>query len=240
MRAMLLAAGLGTRLRPWTNDRPKCMVSVGGKPVVDWTIEWLRSHGVTELVVNLHHHQELVTAHLGDGHKHDMKIAYSVEENLLGTAGAVRAARAKLGSDPFLVVYADNLIRCDIGAFLACHSASRATITLALHWRRDVSNSGVANLGPADRIRRFVEKPKVAGAEDHWVNAGLLLCQEAVYDYIPPQHASDFGQDVIPALIAAGMNVQGYRMQPPEQLLWIDTPEDLARTENELMTEGAP
>ena len=237
MKAMLLAAGLGTRLRPWTDDRPKCMVTVAGRPMIDWTIDWLHAQGIDDLVVNLHHQRDIVVAHLGDGRAHGVRIAYSAEESLLGTAGAVVAARDLLGPGRFLVVYADNLIRCDLPTLLAHHDAAGAAMTVALHWRTDVSTSGVAELEPDDRVRQFVEKPRPGVTSSQWVSAGLLVCEETVHAYIPRQGASDFGRDVIPTMIADGQHVHGYRMEPPDRLLWIDTPEDLVRTEHELAAD---
>ncbi len=213
------------------------MVEVVGRPLIDWTIDWLRAGGVTELVVNLHHQRGAVTAHLGDGRAHGVRVAYSIEESLLGTAGAVRAARDQLGRGRFLVVYADNVIRCDLRTLVAHHDATGATMTIALHWRADVSASGVAELEPDDRIRQFVEKPRPGVTSSHWVSAGLLVCEEAVHGYIPSRGASDFGRDVIPTMIAGGEHVHGYRMEPPDRLLWIDTPADLERTEGALAAE---
>ena len=101
---MLLAAGLGSRLRPWTDDRPKCMVEVAGRPFIDWTIDWLVSQGITELVINLHHRPEVLSAHLGNGRTLGLSIQYSREEWLRGTAGAVAAASA-LGSKSLRSTY---------------------------------------------------------------------------------------------------------------------------------------
>jgi len=234
---MLLAAGLGSRLRPWTDDRPKCMVEVAGRPLIDWTIDWLVSEGVTELVINLHHRPEVLTAHLGDGRTLGLSIEYSYEEWLRGTAGAVAAASDLLGPGRFLTVYADNLVRCSLRRLLEQHVASSATMTVALHGREDVSGSGVAEIDADGYIRRFVEKPAPGTTTSRWVSAGLLVCEPAVLDYIPSDRASDFGRDVIPAIVAAHERVGGYSMHSPERLLWIDTPQDLARTERQLAQE---
>ena len=235
---MLLAAGLGSRLRPWTDDRPKCMVEVAGRPLVDWTIDWLLSQGITELVINLHHRPEVLTAHLADGRRLGLSIEYSLEERLRGTAGAVAAASALLGPGRFLVVYADNLVRCDLTRVLEQHLASSAAMTVALHWRADVSGSGVAEIGPDGFIRRFLEKPASGTTTSHWVSAGLLVCEPAVLGYIPSDRPSDFGRDVIPAMVSAGERVRGYSFSHPERLLWIDTPLDLARTERMLASDA--
>lgn len=214
------------------------MVDVAGRPVIDWTIDWLISEGITELVVNLYHRPEVLTAHLGDGRALGLSIEYSREEWLRGTAGAAAAASALLGPGRFLVVYADNLVLCNLQRLLERHVASSATMTVAVHWREDVSSSGVAEIDADGYIRRFVEKPAPGTSASHWVSAGLLVCEPAVLDYIPSDRASDFGRDVIPAMVSAHQRVGSYSMRSPERLLWIDTPQDLARTERQLAEEA--
>ncbi len=232
-KAMLLAAGPGTRLRPLTDSLPKCMVPVAGKPVLQHNVEWLRSQGVVDLVVNLHYHPETVTDHFGDGSAFGVRIHYSYEPELLGTAGALWAARQFFSQERFLVLYADNLIDCDLTRLYDLHMASRATLTMALFWRADVSASGVVSLDENGRISAFKEKPKPEEALSHWVNAGLLLCEPGVPRFIPPEQPSDFGHDVLPALLAAGELLYGYTMGPDEGLWWIDTAEDLQQVREE-------
>jgi mannose-1-phosphate guanylyltransferase len=227
---MLLAAGLGQRLRPFTNDRPKCMMLVAGKPVLEWNIAWLRQQGIDELVVNLHHHPDTVTAHFGDGSALGVSIEYSYEPVILGTAGALIAARRALAPGGFLVVFADNLIQCDIGRLRELHQRREPIATVVVFWRSDVSSSGVAVLGEDDRVSKFVEKPTNATELGHWVSAGLLMCEERVIDWIADHRATDLGRDVLPGLIKTGESVQAYRMNANEHLYWIDTPADLAAT----------
>jgi NDP-sugar pyrophosphorylase family protein len=233
MKAMLLAAGLGTRLRPLTDNLPKCMVAVAGKPVLQHNVEWLRSQGVVDLVVNLHHCPEAVSDHFGDGNALGVCIHYSYEPELLGTAGALWAARQFFFHERFLVVYADNLIDCDLDRLHNLHTTSQAILTMALFRRADVSASGVVGLEEDGRIVAFKEKPEPEEILSHWVNAGLLLCELGVLRFIPPGQFSDFGHDVLPALLAAGEFLYGYTMGPGEGLWWIDTPEDLQRVREE-------
>ena len=237
MKAMLLAAGLGTRLRPLTDAMPKCMVPVAGKPILRRTIEWLRDQGVTDLTVNLHAYPDAVTGYFGDGGACGVRLRYSPERELLGTAGAVGAVAPWLGEEPFLVVYADNLIRCDLARLTALHRRHAAALTLALFWRDDVSASGVVALDERDLVTAFKEKPRPGEELSHWVNAGLFLCEPRVLRFIPARGASDFGHDVLPAMLAAGERLAGYRMGPDESLRWIDTPADLAATETALREE---
>ena len=104
---MVLAAGLGTRLRPLTENTPKCLIPLAGKPLIDWTLHWLNRHAVTECVINLHHLAEKVRAFVGNGECYGLRVHYSYEPELLGTAGAVKKV-ASFFNEPFLVVYSDN------------------------------------------------------------------------------------------------------------------------------------
>jgi mannose-1-phosphate guanylyltransferase len=238
MRAMLLAAGLGTRLRPITDRQPKCMVPVAGKSALQRNIEWLRSYGITQFVINLHYYPDMVTDYFGDGSGFGVSIQYSYEPALLGTAGALWAARRFFPKERFLVLYADNLIDCNINSFYNLHLCAGATLSMALFWRQDVSASGVVKVDEAGKIIAFKEKPLPGEILSNWVNAGLLLCEPKVMEFIPPAQSSDFGYDVLPALLAAGEKLQGYLMQPEETLYWIDRLEDLARTEAIFQKEG--
>lgn len=234
MKAMLLAAGLGTRLRPLTDRLPKCMVPVVGKPVLQWNIEWLRSQGVLELVINLYRHPEMVTDYFGDGSAFGVHLEYSYEPELLGTAGALWGARRFLSSPRFWVLYADNLVNCSLERMESLHLAQGATLTMGLFWREDVSASGVVGLNSHGRITGFKEKPAADEVLSHWVNAGIFLCEARVQQFIPPGRISDFGHDVLPAMLVANEPMYGYTLGPAETLHWIDTPEDLALTESVL------
>lgn len=236
MKAMLLAAGFGTRLRPLTDRLPKCMVPVAGKPVLQWNIEWLRSQGVVELVVNLHYHPEVVTGFFGDGSSFGVHLEYSYEPELLGTAGALWGARDFLSGPRFWVLYADNLVNCSLERMESLHRTQNATLTMGLFWREDVSASGVVRLDNQGRIVEFKEKPAAHEVISHWVNAGIFLCEARVHNFIPPQQTSDFGHNILPVMLAAGEQMYGYPLGPGESLHWIDTLEDLTRTESVLLS----
>lgn len=230
MKAMILAAGQGTRLRPLTDHIPKCMVSVGGKPVLEHTIEWLRRYGVTELIINLHHLPGVVMNHLGDGIGWGVKITYSVENEPLGTAGGVKNVEWFFDG-PFLVWYGDNLSTCDLTHLYAFHQAKDSVVTIALYYREDPTASGIVGLDKTDRITRFLEKPRPDQVFSHWVNAGIFVLEPAVLEAIPTEGSPDFGRDVFPAMLTAGQPLYGYRMSADEGLWWIDTPEDLQRVQ---------
>jgi NDP-sugar pyrophosphorylase family protein len=138
--------------------------------------------------------------------------------------------REWLGSKQFLVVYADNLIGCDLQSLVASHLARLPVATVALFEREDVSTSGVAELTHDDQIVRFIEKPSLGETDSRWVSAGVLVLGPRALALAPER--GDIGHDLLPRLLGAGERVSGYRMGPDEPLLWIDTPGDLLRTES--------
>jgi NDP-sugar pyrophosphorylase family protein len=224
---MLLAAGEGRRLGSTTLDRPKPMLEIAGRPILDHNIRFLARHGIRDLIVNLHHCPETITQYFGDGASRGVRISYSYEPALLGTAGAVKNVSQHF-DETFIVMYADNLTTCDLSRFIDFHRRKSGAATVALFHREDATASGIAELDGSDRIVRFLEKPRADEVFSRWVNAGILIMEPAVLDFIPNGRASDFGRDVLPAVLAAGQPIYGYRMT--EELWWVDSPEDLERT----------
>lgn len=225
-KAMLLAAGEGTRLRPLTDQMPKCMVPVGGKPVLEHNIEWLRSFGVTEFMVNLCYMPDAVQDYFGDGREWDVTINYSVEKELLGTAGGVKKVD-HFFDGPFFVWYGDNLSNIDLQELFTFHKQKDGLATIALFYREDPTASGIVGLDRDKRINRFLEKPAADQVFSHWVSAGVFLLEQPVLNFIPKDSVSDFGHDVLPAMLADDVPMFGYEMKEEEQLWWIDTPSDL-------------
>jgi NDP-sugar pyrophosphorylase family protein len=127
------------------------------------------------------------------------------------------------------MVYGDNLTTIDLPRFIGAHRPERLG-TIALFYREDVSQSGVVELDEHGAVRSFVEKPKPGQTQSHWVNAGLVMAEPAILDFVPPSGASDFGRDIFPAILQAGRSLGGYEMSPDEGLWWIDTLDDHRRT----------
>jgi NDP-sugar pyrophosphorylase family protein len=253
MKAMILAAGQGTRLRPLTERIPKCMVRIGGKPILEHTIEWLRRYGITEIIINLYHLPEAIRGYFGDGQRWGVQITYSLEDRPLGTAGGVKNVAwflvvspvepfdGPFGSAqgrPFFVWYGDNLSTCRLDRLWEFHRVKGGIATIALYYRDDPSQSGIVGLDENDRITRFLEKPKPDQVFSHWVSAGIFLLEPQVLEAIPAVGAPDFGRDVFPALLARDQSLYGYRMSEGEGLWWIDTPEDLRRMEDGIVIPG--
>jgi NDP-sugar pyrophosphorylase family protein len=231
MKAMVLAGGEGRRLGAATEQVPKPMLPIGGRPLLAHTIDALARHGIRELVINLHHQPDVVRAYFGDGSSRGVSIRYSPEEQLRGTAGALAPWR-DFFDDTCLVIYGDNLSTCDFTRLLGFHRAHDAEATVALFWRDDVRESGVADVDEAGRVERFVEKPSGPEAS-HWVSAGLMVLEPALVGAIPDTVPVDFGRDLLPAWVSAGRRIFGYRMGADEKLWWIDKPADLARVQRE-------
>jgi len=229
-KAMLLAAGTGTRLQPLTHDISKCMVPIGGRPILEHNIEALRNFGVTDLIVNLHHLSESVSNYFGNGEKWGVRLSYSFEQELLGTAGAVKK-NEEFFDGPFFVWYGDNLSTIRLDRLWALHHEKHATATIALFHRPDPTNSGIVAIDNNNRITRFLEKPRTDQIFSNWVNAGILVLEKDVLERIPAGVVIDFGRDVLPDLVNVGGPVYGYHMSPDECLWWIDTLADLERVQ---------
>jgi NDP-sugar pyrophosphorylase family protein len=220
MKAVVLAAGRGARLKPWTDSRPKVMIWVGGKPPLERHLEGLRAAGIKEVFVNLHHLPEAIRSYFGDGEPWGLRIRYSYEPELLGTAGAVKILERELGQEPFLVIYGDNTIDFDFSDFMHFAEVSNALGTMAVFKKDDTSGSGVVEFDAKGRILRFLEKPEGGAAAGRWVNAGIYCFGPRLFEFLEPGF-SDFGRDVFPLLLKRGETLLAYVLKSP--LLAVDT-----------------
>lgn len=236
MKAMILAAGLGNRLKPLTDRIPKCMVTISGKPILEHNIEWLHQQNINELVINLYHLPNLIHEYFGDGSRWGVQITYSHETSILGTAGGIKKV-ADLFNETFLVWYGDNLSTCNLNRLADFHRTKGGLATIALYQRDDVSQSGIVELDEHERIIRFLEKPKATQVFSHLVNAGIYILEPEILDFIPENRPADFSQDVFPALLSQNQAIFGYRMSGYEKLWWIDTMKDLQKTQYEIEKE---
>jgi mannose-1-phosphate guanylyltransferase/phosphomannomutase len=211
MRALSLAAGEGTRLRPLTFDRPKPMLPIGGRPILEHLVELLRHHGVTELAINLHYKPEVITRHFGNGSRFGVSITYSFEDRLLGSAGAAKQLEGFFSGETFVVLYGDVLASVDITALARVHREHGGVGTLALYEVEDPSRCGIVELSRNERIRRFVEKPALGTVEGNLANAGIYVLEPDILQAIPEGQPFDFGSDVFPSLLELGHPLYGVR-----------------------------
>jgi mannose-1-phosphate guanylyltransferase len=202
---MVMAAGLGTRLRPITWEIPKPVVPVCNRPIVAHLTQLLGKHGIDEVIANLHWFPDTVKGCLGDGAKLGVEVSYRYEEELLGTAGGVRNVSDFLtgaDDDVFVVLAGDALTDVDLGALLAAHRANGGVATLAVKRVADVSQYGVILTDSEGRIQGFQEKPDPAEALSDLVNCMVYVFSAEIFDYFPDPDPLDFANDVFPALLA--------------------------------------
>ncbi len=192
---MVLAAGLGTRLRPLTYEITKPMVPVLDRPVMAHIIDLLDRYGFDEVIANLHYFPETIREYFGD------RLSYRYEPELLGTAGGVRACADFFGDEPFLVISGDALTDIDLGAFVARHKASGGIATLAVKRVDDTREFGVVLHDREGRITGFQEKPSPEEALSDLGNCGIYIFDPRIFDYFPERPFVDWAQDVFPALL---------------------------------------
>ena len=209
MKALILAAGEGKRLRPLTLDTPKPLLPLNGRPLITYLIDLLREHGVTDIAVNLHHRPEAIRACLGNGADFGVRITYSYEETLLGSAGAAKKLEGFF-DESFFVLYGDVLTDIDLSALAACHRSGGASLTMALYEADDPTRCGIAAVDAEGRVRRFQEKPSAAAVFSPWANAGVYAVEPSVLRFAPEDSFFDFGGDLIPLLLEKGEPVGAF------------------------------
>jgi NDP-sugar pyrophosphorylase family protein len=210
MKAMLLAAGLGTRMRPLTLIRAKPALPVLNRPLLQWSLEALAHAGVTEVMVNLHYLPGSVKRAVGRS-PFGLKVAYSHERRILGTAGGPRRVRAFFGRDPFLLVNGDVLFGFDLRKLLAAHRRSGAAVSLALLPNPDPRRYGSVVTGPDGRVRSLAGLPRPArGAQSLFT--GIHVIDPVLLDRLPPG-PSDSVRDLYAPMVAAGEHVNGVRVK---------------------------
>jgi mannose-1-phosphate guanylyltransferase len=197
MRAMVLAAGLGTRLRPLTYEITKPMVPVLDRPVMAHILDLLERHGFEEVIANLHYFPDSIRAYFGE----QGVLSYRYEEELLGTAGGVRACAEFFGEEPFLVISGDAITDIDLTALAARHREAGGIATLAVKQVSDTREYGVVLHDRAGRITGFQEKPQPEEALSDLGNCGIYVFDPAIFDYFPERPFADWAQDVFPALL---------------------------------------
>lgn len=183
MKAIILAGGLGTRLRPLTDKTPKPLLPIKGKPTMQYAIDNLKKHGVIDIILGISFFADRIQDYFGDGSKLGVNLTYSVEAEPLGTGGAVKQASEKI-SDEFVLIWGDNLMDIDISKMIDFHQRNSGVITMTLTPREDVENFGVATLD-GDKIVGFVEKPKRAEAPSNLINAGAFVINKKALDILP-------------------------------------------------------
>jgi mannose-1-phosphate guanylyltransferase / phosphomannomutase len=210
MRAVLMAGGSGTRLRPLTCDSPKPMVSILNHPIAEHIIHLLRRNGITEIIATLHYLPDALRDYFQDGSEFGVKMIYAVEEDQpLGTAGCVKNIEELL-NETFLVISGDSVTDFDLQRAIAFHRSRRSMATIVLARVPDPLEFGVVITDDQGQIQRFLEKPSTSEVFSDTVNTGIYILEPEVLDYLPIDAPSDFSQDLFPLLLAKQVPIYGY------------------------------
>lgn len=210
MKAMILAAGVGSRLDPLTRNIPKPMVPIVNKPVMEHIVETLAKNGFTDIMVNLHYLGEQIQAYFGDGSKWGVRIKYSSEERLWGDAGSVKKCEDFFDEDTFVVVGGDDLADIDLKRLVRFHQDRKAIATIGLSLVDDPSEYGIALLNERGRITRFLEKPKGEVIFSNAANTGVYIFDRHVLELIPKGKQYGFGHNLFPLLLEQKTRFYGY------------------------------
>ena len=212
MKAVVMAGGQGSRLRPLTVARPKPLIPLVNKPIIGHIVDWLKRHGIFETILTLQHQADWFQDYLGSGKSMGVHIHYVVEDVPLGTAGGVAHALSvgAIGPDEtILVVSGDALTDIDIGSLLAFHQSRNADVTVALHRVDNPLEYGIVITDQDGRINQFVEKPGWADVVSDLVNTGIYILNASVLEDIPQREMVDFSHDLFPKLLKEGRRVYG-------------------------------
>lgn len=211
MQAVILAGGAGSRLRSVVSDRPKAMAAFGNRPFLEYQVESLRRAGITDFVLCVGYLHEHIEAHFGDGRRWGVRVRYAVDNEPLGTGGALRLAATLLAST-FLLINGDSYLELQVDAFLRFHSRRRAADprcvgTVALTRVADVAAYGAVSLDADQRLVEFGEKSRHGAG---WVNAGVYVLERSCIAALPARIPLSLEREGLPAVLAAGLHVYGY------------------------------
>ena len=209
MRAMILAAGVGSRLDPLTRNVPKPLVPIVNRPVMEYLILLLKQHGFHDIMVNLHYLGEVIADHFGDGSQWGVHIHWSREDELWGDAGSVKRVQDFFQNETFLVIGGDDLTDMDLTAVVQTHKSKKAAATLALSVVDDPSEYGIVQLNDDGRITRFLEKPK-GEVFSNTANTGVYVFEPQVFDLIPSGAFFLFGKQLFPLMMERGLPMYGH------------------------------
>lgn len=213
MKAVVMAGGEGSRLRPITANRPKPLVPVGNRPIMEHILELLKRHGITEVVSTLHYLADEITSYFDDGSDFGCEMSYSIEDTPLGTAGSVKKAEDQLNEGTFIIVSGDAMTDCDLTKAIEFHKAKGSLATLILYRVPSPLEFGVVITDPDGRVIRFLEKPSWSEVFSDTVNTGMYILEPEIFDLMEQGKQYDWSQDIFPQLLRDGKPIYGYIME---------------------------
>ena len=244
MKAVIMAGGEGSRLRPLTSLRPKPMVPIVNQPVMEHIIGLVKHHGIDQVVATLAFMPAVIQDYFGAGEEWGVEIRYAVEESPLGTAGSVKNAAHLLDSDePFVVISGDALTDIDLTELARFHKEKGAAVTIALKRVPDPLDFGVVITDESGRIERFLEKPTWGQVFSDTINTGIYIVEPWVLDYIPEGVSFDFSADLFPKLMADdhplyGLAVEGYWCDVGSRESYLEVHRDILNGKSKTFVPG--
>jgi NDP-sugar pyrophosphorylase family protein len=227
-KVIILAGGLGTRLRGALGDLPKPLAPIGGKPVLEYLINFISHQGFREIIISCGHGAGAVRDYFGDGSTLGLRIRYTFEEELLGTGGAIKLAEPLVDSRDFIVANGDTYFEVSLTELLQFHRARGALATLALTYRKEAGRYGTVLCDDDNRVVTFTEKAKEERAG--LINGGVYVFGRAIFDYIPAGRACSLEREILPLLVGRGL----YGFPADGYFIDIGVPEDYERAKEEL------
>lgn len=236
LKAVILVGGLGTRLQPLTNDRPKSVLPVLNRPFMEYTFAYLRQYGIKDIILTLNYLPEVIRSYFGDGSRYGVRLTYCYEEEPMGTAGAIKNAESYLDGT-FVALNGDVFTDLDLNDMLELHRGSHAKTTISLQQVEDPSAFGVVETDNNRRVLRFIEKPPREEATTNWINAGIYILEPEVLKYVPENTHYMVERGLFPALLDMNEPVYGYHFRG----YWLDmgTPVTYFNLNRDLITGRA-
>jgi len=212
MKAMIMAAGVGSRLMPLTAELPKPMVPMANKPLMENSIRLLAQHNCKDIIANLHYQAEAISGYFQEGDRLGVNLNYSYEKDLMGTAGGVKKCEWFL-NETFVVLSGDALTDIDLNKLYQQHKASGALASIALKRVTDVEQFGIVICSESGKITSFQEKPRAQEALSNNANTGIYIFEPEIFKYIPPAQFYDFGKQLFPYLVKIGAPFYGFETE---------------------------
>jgi len=212
MKAIILAGGQGKRLKSISGDVPKPMVPLLGRPMMEYIVELLKKHGFTDICVAARYKHEQIEEHFGDGSTFGVKMQYRIENEPLGTAGAIKNCGDFYENEDFLVISGDAACDFDLSALKRVHEENENAVTVALHRNSSPTSYGLAVTDVGGYVRAFIEKPDWSRVVTDLVNTGIYIISPGAMSYVPPAQEWDMAKDLFPTLLGDGENILGCEM----------------------------
>lgn len=210
MKGVIIAGGRGNRLRPLTNHLPKPMIPILDKPVMEYCIEHLKKHGITDIAVTVQYLSRKIMDYFGDGQRFGVKLTYFKEHRPLGTAGSIKNAEEFL-NETFVVIYGDTISNFDLTKGIQYHQAKRALVTIFMTTVQNPLDYGIIKTNDTGKVTRFLEKPTRLDVFTNQINTGIFVMEPAILHYIKKKEVVDFSLDLFPLLLKKGMPIFGFK-----------------------------